>query len=315
MLATNLEAPWGLTFLPDGSALVTERDNARVLRIPAGGGKAMVVGRVSGVVPGGEGGLLGIAVPPGRNPGYLFAYATTADDNRVLRIRWDGKRLGTQRPILTGIPKNTFHNGGRLLVSGRTLFVSTGDAGVREHAQDPTSLSGKILRITFDGSPAPGNPFPGSPVYSLGHRNVQGLALDRDGRLWATEFGEKDVDEVNLIRAGGNYGWPVHEGPAGDPAFRDPAAWWSPTSTASPSGIAIRGRTAYVATLRGATLYRVPLRGERALEPRPVPQIDLGRLRSVAVAPDGSLWLMTNNTDGRTAPGPRDDRLIRLTVG
>lgn len=313
-VTTGLEAPWGLAFLPDGSALVGERDSGRILRVPAGGGRASVVGQVRGVAAGGEGGLLGIAVPSGPRPTFLFAYLTTARDNRVLRIGWDGRRLGGQRPILTGIPKSPIHNGGGLLIEGRTLFVSTGDAGVGERAQDPTSLAGKILRVTWAGRPAPGNPFRGSPVYSLGHRNVQGLALDGQGRLWATEFGAKDVDELNLIRPGANYGWPLHEGPARDPAYADPAATWSPTSIASPSGVAILGRTAYVATLRGRTLYRVPLSGETAAKPRAVDLGALGRLRTVAVAPDGTLWLMTNNTDGRGDPRPGDDRIIRLRV-
>ncbi|MBI1352596.1 MAG: PQQ-dependent sugar dehydrogenase [Actinomycetales bacterium] len=313
-VTTGLEAPWGLAFLPDGSALVGERDSGRILRVPASGGRASVVGRVRGVAAAGEGGLLGIALPPGPHPSFLFAYLTTATDNRVVRIGWDGRRLGSQRPILTGIPKSPIHNGGGLLIEGRTLFVSTGDAGVGERAQDPTSLAGKILRLTWAGRPAPGNPFRGSPVYSLGHRNVQGLALDGQGRLWATEFGAKDVDELNLIRPGANYGWPLHEGPANDSAYADPAATWSPTSIASPSGVAILGRTAYVATLRGRTLYRVPLSGETAAKPRAVALGALGRLRTVAVAPDGTLWLMTNNTDGRGDPRPGDDRIIRLRV-
>ncbi len=124
-----------------------------------------------------------------------------------------------------------------------------------------------MLRITFDGRPAPGNPFPGSPVYTLGHRNVQGLALDSAGRLWASEFGEKDVDELNLIRPGRNYGWPVHEGASKDDRYVNPAAQWSPTSTASPSGIAILDDVAYVASLRGEVLWQVPLSGTKAGTP------------------------------------------------
>jgi glucose/arabinose dehydrogenase len=314
-MTTGLTSPWGLAFLPDGSALVSERDTARVKRVPADGGRAQVVGRINGVRSGGEGGLLGIAVPPGDDPRYVFAYITTGRDNRVLRIAWDGKRLGRQKAILTGIPASPIHNGGRLLATDDVLFVATGDAGDGQLAQQRSSLAGKILRITHRGDPAPGNPFRGSPVYSLGHRNVQGLALDARQRLWATEFGQRDVDELNLIRAGGNYGWPVHEGAADDDRYINPAAQWSPTSTASPSGLAIAGRDAFVASLRGETLYRVPLRGTRALEPVKVRVGDLGRLRAVAVAPDGSLWLGTSNTDGRGSPRPDDDRLVRLRLG
>ena len=163
-VTTGLTSPWGLAFLPDGSALVSERDTGRVKRIPADGGKAVTVGRVRGAIPQGEGGLLGLAVPPGPNPAYVFAYYTGAKDNRVVRIAWDGSRLGRQTPILTGIPKNTYHDGGRLLVGpDSTLVIGTGDAGHPGLAQDRRSLAGKVLRITFDGRPAPGNPFPDRP--------------------------------------------------------------------------------------------------------------------------------------------------------
>jgi glucose/arabinose dehydrogenase len=314
-VTTRLTSPWGLAFLPDGSALVSERDTGRVKRVPADGGKAVTVGRVRGSIPQGEGGLLGLAVPPGPDPAYVFAYYTGATDNRVVRIDWDGSRLGRQTPILTGIPKNTYHDGGRLLVGpGSTLFVGTGDAGVPALSQDRRSLAGKVLRITFDGRPAPGNPFPDSPVYTLGHRNVQGLAFDSAGRLWASEFGQSDVDELNLLRPGRNYGWPVHEGASNDGRFVNPAAQWSPTSTASPSGIAILDDVVYVASLRGEVLWQVPLSGTKAGRPIPLSLGDRGRLRTVAVAPDGSLWLATSNTDGRGSPRSKDDRILRLTV-
>jgi glucose/arabinose dehydrogenase len=311
-IVQGLTAPWSIAFLPSGSALVSERDSARILRVTPNGRKS-VVGRVRGVAHGGEGGLLGLAIPPGRNPTFLFAYFTSATDNRVVRIAWDGKRLGKQTPIVTGIPKAGYHNGGRLLIGpNNTLFIATGDAGNPTLAQDRRSLAGKVLRVTFTGKPAPGNPWPASRVFSMGHRNVQGLAFDARGRLWASEFGERDVDELNLIRAGGNYGWPKYEGAGGDSAFIDPYVEWRPTSTASPSGMAVVGGNAYIASLRGRVLWKVPLSGDRT----PIAQRlgDLGRLRDVVVAPDGALWLMTNNTDGRGTPNPGDDQIIRLRV-
>jgi glucose/arabinose dehydrogenase len=144
---------------------------------------------------------------------------------------------------------------------------------------------------------------------------VQGLALDSAGSLWASEFGAGDADELNRIEPGANYGWPVYEGGAGDPAYADPAAQWSPTSVASPSGIAILDDVAYVASLRGEVLWQVPLVGDRAAAPIGLDLGDLGRLRTVAVAPDGALWLVTSSTDGRGSPGPDDDRILRLTTG
>jgi glucose/arabinose dehydrogenase len=315
VITTGLEAPWGLAFLPDGSALVSERDSGRIVRVPAAGGRATVVGRVRGMIPQGEGGLLGIAVQPGPSPTAVFAYITTARDNRVVRIAWNGRRLGDQRSILTGIPKNVYHDGGRITFGpDGMLYVATGDAGVPALSQQRGSLAGKILRVTPEGRPAPGNPSQGSAILSLGHRNVQGLAFDSAGDLWATEFGERDVDELNLIAPGRNYGWPLFEGTGNDPRYVDPQVEWSPTSTASPSGLAILDDIAYVASLRGEVLWQVDVADGRAGEPRALRLGDLGRLRTVAVAPDGSLWLMTNNTDGRGDPRPRDDRIVRLTV-
>ncbi|MDO8310270.1 MAG: PQQ-dependent sugar dehydrogenase [Actinomycetota bacterium] len=315
VLARGLTSPWGLAFLPDGSALVGERDTGRILRVARGGGKPQPVGRVAGVVPTGEGGLLGLAVPPGAEPSFVYAYITTSRDNRVVRMAWDGQSLGRPRPVLTGIPRAEYHDGGRLLISPRgELFIATGDATQGHLAQDRSSLAGKVLRVTLAGAPFPGNPFPGSAVYSLGHRNVQGLALDGAGRLWASEFGEKDVDELNWIRPGRNYGWPLHEGATSQPGFVNPAVEWSPTALASPSGLAILNGVAYVASLRGEVLWQVRLRGTDAGRPLAVPLGDLGRLRTVVAAPDGSLWLVTSNTDGRGDPRAGDDRILRLVV-
>lgn len=139
VLTTGLTSPWGLAFLPDGSALVSERDTGRIVRVPASGGRAVAVGRVRGVVPSGEGGLLGVAVPPGPSPTFVFAYYTTSRDNRVARIAWDGSRLGRQTVILSGIPRASYHDGGRLLVGAgdSALYVATGDAGRPALAPEP----------------------------------------------------------------------------------------------------------------------------------------------------------------------------------
>jgi len=324
-VARSLTSPWGLAFLPDGSALVSERDTGLVRRIAGRSNgsparsltKTSTVGTVGGVRAGGEGGLLGIAVPPtprGTQPEVIFAYLTTARDNRVVRIDWDGRSLGRQTPIVTGIPKNTYHNGGRILVDDDILYIATGDAGIPELAQDRTSLAGKVLRVDFDGAPATGNPINGSRIFTLGHRNVQGLALDAAGRLWATEFGTSKADELNLLRPGRNYGWPVVEGRSSKRGFTNPKVTWSPTSTASPSGLAIQDGAAYVASLRGEVLWRVPLKGTRAGKPKAVDLGEQSRLRTVAAAPDGRLWLSTSNTDGRGDPGSRDDRMLSLIV-
>lgn len=313
-VASGLSVPWGLDFLPDGRAVVTERDTARVLVItaPAGGGEGEVVevGRVPETAPQGEAGLLDVAVSPDFERDHtLYFYVCTADDNEVVRAELDGRRLGTTEPILTGIPNGFVHDGGRLEFGpDGFLYVSTGEVGEDQLARERGGYAGKILRITSDGDPAPGNPF-GDEVWSWGHRNVQGLAFDDDGRLWASEFGFNTFDELNLIEAGDDYGWPVVEGEGGEPDYHDPELTW-PVEDASPSGLAYLDGALWMAALRGERLWRIPVVGATAGEPTSYLTGEYGRLRTVAVAPDGQLWLTTSNHDGRGVPAPEDDRIL-----
>lgn len=313
-VAGGLDAPWSVVPLPDGTLLVSQRDTGTIVEVGPGGA-TREMGTVPGVVAGGEAGLHGLAVSP--DGAWLYAYHGAAADNRVVRMRLsDGagsRRLGAPELVVADIPRAANHNGGRIAFGpDGFLYVTTGDAGVRDAAQDASSLAGKILRLTPDGDPAPGNPS-GSAVYSLGHRNVQGLAWTADGALWASEFGQNTVDEVNRIQPGGNYGWPVHEGAAGDPRFVDPIVTW-PTSQASPSGLAASGRSLFVAGLRGERVWMLDTEaGVAAGDPQPLWTGRYGRLRD-AVVVDGVLWLLTNNTDGRGAPGPEDDRLLRVPL-
>ena len=265
MVASGLEAPWGLAFLPDGDALVSERDSGRILQVGPGA-EPRVVGTVPGVDAGGEGGLLGLAVSPEfAGDQLVYAYFSAQGDNRIVRFRLGG---GQVEVLLEGIPKAGIHNGGRIAFGpDGMLYAGTGDAAERGNAQDPGSLGGKILRLRPDGGIPADNPDPGSPVWSLGHRNVQGLAWDGQGRLFATEFGQNRVDEINRIEKGGNYGWPEVEGTGGGERFRDPLVTW-PTSQASPSGAAIAGDTLYVAALRGrAAVVGAPGRRRRDRHP------------------------------------------------
>jgi glucose/arabinose dehydrogenase len=275
---------------------------------PVGATDVREVARIGDVTPGGEGGLLGIAVSPGyATDGWVYVYYTAADGNRLARLRLDPPIA--PQPLLTGIPKARNHNGGRIAFGpDGFLYVGTGDAADSDHSQDTASLAGKILRLTPDGTPAPGNPFGDSPVYSYGHRNVQGLAWDGSGQLYATEFGQNRYDELNRIEPGRNYGWPTVEGMGNDPAFVNPVATWS-TSDASPSGLAILDGRAYLACLRGTKLYRIGLDGSDA---RQLLDGQYGRLRSVTLAPDGTLWLTTSNRDGRGDPAGDDDKILRL---
>ncbi|WP_406830008.1 PQQ-dependent sugar dehydrogenase [Pedococcus sp. KACC 23699] len=312
-VATHLDVPWAVAFLPDGSALVTLRDQARLLQVRDG--RAPVdLGRVSGVEPGGEGGLLGVAVSPTfTSDRTVFLYATSARDNRVLRVTFEDGRPSQPRAILTGIPKAGNHNGGRLKFGpDGFLYVTTGDAGQTDRAQDRTSLGGKILRITKEGKPAPGNPFAGSPVWSYGHRNVQGVAWAPDGTMYASEFGQNTWDELNRIEPGRNYGWPVVEGRQPHAGFVEPLVQW-PTSDASPSGIAYADGAVWMAALRGESLWRIPVSGTTAGAPERLLQGRYGRLRDAVVAPDGRLWILTNNTS-RGTPHPGDDKLLAIPL-
>ena len=313
-LVDGLAVPWGIAFLPDGDAVVTERDSRRVLRVTAEG-RVSELGTIEAATPQGEAGLLGIAVSPDFDTDRrLFLYVTTEADNRVLRAELDGDRLGEPEVVLDGIPQGFIHDGGRLAFGpDGFLYASTGETGTPDLAQDPGSLGGKILRMTPDGDPAPGNPDPGSPVWSSGHRNVQGLAWDDADRLWASEFGDSSWDELNLVEAGGDYGWPQVEGAAGGDEFIDPHLVW-PVENASPSGLAYLDGHLWMAGLRGERLWRIEVSEDgRARRPRAYFAGEYGRLRTVVAAPDGTLWLATSNQDGRGTPAPDDDRILRVT--
>ena len=312
-VATGLDVPWGISFLPDGTALIAERDTGVITHLTAPG-QLREVGGVAGVAPRGEAGLLGVAVSPNfAQDQTVFAYLTTDADNRVVATRFDGDTLTDQRPILTGIPAAAIHDGGRILFGpDGKLYVTTGDAGNSGLAQDKSSLGGKILRIDPDGAIPADNPDPASPVWSYGHRNVQGLAWDGQGRAWATEYGASTWDEVNLIEPDGNYGWPEAEGQAGIPGLIDPQVQWR-TSDASPSGMAYADGSLWVAALRGERLWQLPVGADGQLG-EPVAHFveDFGRLRTVAAAPDGALWFTTSNQDGRGDPRDGDDRVISV---
>jgi glucose/arabinose dehydrogenase len=315
----HLHAPWSVVLLADGSALIDDRDSGRVIeRTPDGA--THQVGTVPGVVHSGEGGLLGLAVQSAQSPHHLYAYLTAAKDNRVVRMPLSGtpghRTLGAPRPLVTGIPKGVFHNGGRLAFGpDGMLYITTGDGTQTSNAQNLKSLGGKILRVTPTGGVPKDNPFPGSPVYSYGHRNPQGLAWDSTGRLWASEFGQDTWDELNIIRPGADYGWPVVEGIAHDHRFVDPVVQWH-TDEASPSGIAIVGDTIFMAALRGERLWVIhPSPDGHAVQTKAYYDGEYGRLRLVVAAGRDTLWVVTNNTDGRGSPKPGDDRILQVRIG
>lgn len=311
LAVSGLDAPWSVAF-HGTTALVSERDSARILELDGAGG-AREVAVIDGVAAAGEGGLLGITV----HDGHLYTYYTAGDENRIDRFALNGEpgslSLGAAERVFDGIPAARNHNGGRIAFGpDGMLYATTGDAGDRQNAQDRESPGGKILRLTADGGMPQDNPFPDSPVYSLGHRNPQGIAWDADGTMYASEFGQDTWDELNVIELGGNYGWPEVEGIADQDGFIDPVQQWAPQD-ASPSGIVVVGDVILIANLRGERLREIPLTELTTSTKQLVGEH--GRLRDVVLAPDGSVWAMTNNTDGRGAPAPDDDRIFPVDLG
>ncbi|GAB3225704.1 PQQ-dependent sugar dehydrogenase [Glycomyces halotolerans] len=325
VVAEDLEVPWGLAFLPDGTTIVGERDSGRLLTIAIAEdgttGEPEEIRVIEGIEADGEGGLLGIAVSPEfEEDSTVYLYYTTAEDNRIAALDLEGE--DAPEPILTGIPAGDGNNGGALAFGpDGYLWAATGDAGTPESAQDEQSLAGKILRFDTAGAPAEGNPDPESPVYSVGHRNVQGLAWNADGQLLATEFGADMADEINLIEPGGDYGWPQYEGPSGDEDFADPLLTWEPFES-SCAGAVFVDQALITACLRGQRLWVVEFdsSGAVAADPRPALEGQFGRLRSVAMGPDGMLWVTTSNRDDRCVPDrgcvadDADDRILRFAT-
>lgn len=310
----DFDVLWSAAILPDKSLLVTERDSGRILRV-----QRKEVTEVARIPLGEpiivnpdlpyEGGLLGIAVSPKyKTDKTFYIYYAGEKDNRIAKMRLGGK----PEPIVTGIPRGQFHHGGRLEIGpDGMLYAGTGDGTVPENSQDPDSLGGKILRMDLNGKPAPGNPKPDSLVYSSGHRNVQGFAWDKPGRMFASELGD-DIDELNGIKPGGNYGWPVCEGTCTDSRFVNPLITWDHLE-ASPSGVAFHNGHLYVAALRGERLWKVPVNRDGSVgTAQPLFVEQFGRLRTVLRSPDGeNVWFTTSNMDNQWAqPRPGDDQIM-----
>ncbi len=319
-LTTGLEAPWGLTFLPDGSALVSERISAEIVRVPAEGGEAVTVGVVPDVAVSSEGGLLGIVASPDfAADRTVYASVSGVDENRIvaLTIAEDYGSLEVGHVLLDGIQTADRHHGGRLAFGpDGHLWIGTGDAFEPENAAADDSLNGKILRIAVDGTIPDDNPGD-SPVYSSGHRNVQGIAFGPDGTAYASELGHRTWDEINVLQAGADYGWPETEGVDGSTG-EPPIATIHPDD-ASPSGVAYAAGSLWIGALGGQRLWQLPVDGAAA-SGGPIEHLvgEYGRIRTVELAPDGALWLITSNTDratwGGTDARPGDDRILRVEI-
>ena len=321
-VARGLEVPWEIAFLPDGRALITERTGR--LRL-LGRDRRLVAAPVARIpVGGGDGGLLGLAVDPdfSRNR-FVYMYRTTPRGNEVFRSRLVGSRLVGRVAVLGGIPSSPYHDGGRIHFGpDRRLYVSTGDSGNAPRAQDRGSLAGKFLRL---GPPAYRGAGTVKPeIFSLGHRNPQGFDWEPGtGRLVASEHGPSGddgppgLDEINILRRGANYGWPAAFGNRRWPGFTPPTVLYAKAIAPAGSTFVARPGSRWsgdllVASLRGQQIRRVRLRGVRAVIDQPLFAGRYGRLRAVTEGPDGALYVLTSNRDGRITPRAGDDRVLRI---
>lgn len=318
IVVENLDTPWGMAVLPDNSMLITERvGNVRIID-PQGNLSPNPLAVIASAVEIGEGGLLGIALHPNYSVNnfvyFYYTYSSSGDNtlNRVVRMSYKDGQLTNEEIIVDAIPGASNHNGGRIKFGpDGLLYIGTGDAQEPSLAQNTNSLAGKILRVTDTGQPAPGNPF-NNRVYSYGHRNVQGLTWDDQGRLWATEHGrsgaQSGLDELNLIESGKNYGWPEIQGDENRTGM-ETAKLNSGSTTWAPAGVAFLNGSVYFGGLRGQSLYKVTL-SDMTLTPQLAGEY--GRIRDVIVGPDNMLYISTSNQDGRGNPDGNDDRILRI---
>jgi glucose/arabinose dehydrogenase len=314
----NLNIPWDIVFLPDESLLVTERSGSLVY-IDRSGNKAKVA--IPEVKATGEGGLLGITLHPNfKENSFIYIYHTAESRskliNRVVRYTYKNKILDNPLTIIDDIPGARNHDGGRIAFGpDEFLYITTGDAGDAQNAQNIDSLAGKILRLKDDGSIPDDNPFD-NPIYSYGHRNPQGLAWDDEGNLWSTEHGRSGtlsgLDELNKINKGGNYGWPDSEGDTVIKGTMGPIlhsgqnVTWAPASLAFVNGHFLWGG------LRGEALYDTK-RTENGIELVAAHfYLELGRIRAVTLGPDGYIYFTSSNTDGRGKARRDDDKIYRI---
>lgn len=313
-IANKLDVPWAITkqnntfYISErkGFIVTVNEDNPKLER--------SVVKTKWPIHQEGEGGFLGIELSPSFEQTHqAFAYHTYQENgstfNRVILIQKKGDNWIEVRELLARIPGETIHNGGRIkLGPDQKLYVSTGDAAVPNNAQNKNSLSGKILRLNLDGSIPQDNPYPDSYVYSYGHRNPQGLAWDEQGNMYSSEHGQSAHDEINEIKAGHNYGWPIIEGSVqreglDSPLFQTKDITWAP------SGIQYMKGKLYIATLRGESVRELNLQNKTSKKLIG----DIGRVRDVYIEGD-YLYFISNNLDGRGSPREFDDQIFKVNV-
>ncbi len=320
VVAQNFDTPWSIAFLPSGNMLVTERPG-KLNEISFKNGDKVATMTINNVKEIGEGGLLGVTLDPNyQSNNYIYLYYTYKEEdgknfNRVVRVKYSKGSLGSEEILVNAIPGASNHNGGRIKFGpDKNLYITTGDADNPSQAQDKNSLSGKVLRVTTDGKAAAGNPF-NNLVYSMGHRNPQGITWDKDGTLWETEHGRSGalsgLDELNKIESGKNYGWKIIEGDEVKEGLVTPVINSGATNTWAPAGIAYFNGNLYWGGLRGQALYKGVINGGNVNLSEHFKN-QYGRIRDVVLGPDNMLYITTSNQDGRATPKSGDDKIIRI---
>ncbi len=317
IVAQNLTTPWEIVFLPNKDILVTER-GGKLLKV---GSQNKLVKEIEGVKQTSEGGLLGMALHPNfSSNGLIYLYSTSQESgkliNRVERYKLSGDTLSDRTVVITGIRGSSLHDGGRIAFGpDKNLYITTGDSQIESLSQDKNSLNGKILRIKDDGSIPSDNPY-GNAVYSMGHRNPQGLAWDKNGTLWETEHGpslaQTGYDEINLITKGGNYGWPTIKGDQTKEGLISPIIQSGSSDTWAPSGMAYLNGSLFFSGLRGQALYEAKIGNDNKLKLFTHFKTEFGRIRAVTIGPDGFIYISTSNRDGRGDPKDGDDKIIKI---
>ena len=316
VLVSNLSYPWEILWGPDSKLWITER-GGKISRVDPATGAVTPLLTIGEVVSQGEGGLLGMVLHPdfGTTPEVFVAYnylKSGTYTKKIVKFTYNGTTLINPKILLDDIPASSVHNGTRLAISpDKKLYITSGDASISSRAQDKSSFAGKIQRINLDGSIPADNPIAGSPLWSFGHRNPQGLVFVND-RLYSSEHGNTTDDEINIIQKGRNFGWPNVEGfcsTGNEPAFCttnnvvEPIFAWSPTI--APSGIDYYNNDAIpqwknsllLAVLKDSELLQIKLNtaGDKVEVVNTFYKNTYGRMRDVAISPDGKVYIITSN--------------------
>ncbi|MGM7702679.1 PQQ-dependent sugar dehydrogenase [Pseudalkalibacillus sp. Hm43] len=313
IIATKLKVPWQINVIDDTVYYLSGR-TGEIMSVKDDSVQLQSVNLNKPVVARTEGGLLGIVVLGNQSePQEAILYHTYEEDgrlqNRVVKVKKQKSEWQESDVLIEGIPGGRIHNGGRLAIGpDDKLYITTGDAGDEDQAQDLNTLGGKILRLNLDGSIPSDNPFEDSPIYSYGHRNPQGLGWTSEGKMYSSEHGQSAHDEINEIVPGGNYGWPIIQGDEEQEGLIRPV-FHSGETTWAPSGMAISGDKVYVALLAGKQIRVFDL----AKGTHEKWKDGFGRMRDVKIV-DGTLYAVTNNTDGRGNPSENDDQLIKFSL-